>query len=127
MDTTPNETLATESQVDTTQILEFIGTPNQEQFDAYSNQLYKDAKEAGISPLQNVLLNLNINSIYGSALPDNEGSFSPIFNAIATLSGVKDIELANGSKIQMGKIQDTGETAGPQSAKQYRLPHIVKA
>ncbi|HAM96454.1 MAG: hypothetical protein UR96_C0010G0023 [candidate division WS6 bacterium GW2011_GWC1_36_11] len=127
MDDNLHEPINTDIQSDTPQTLEFTGSIQQEPFDNYANQLYQDAKDAGISPIQQVFLNIHVNAIYGSSMQDSSGSLTGIFKAIVGLTGMKDLTLANGSKIVMGNVSDTGQTVGDGSAKQYRLPHIIKS
>jgi microcystin degradation protein MlrC len=126
MDDTLSDSITTDIQSDTPQTLEFTGTIEQETFDNYADQLYKDAKDAGISPIQQIFLSIHVNAIYGSSMQDSGGSLTGVFKAIAGLTGMKDLTLSNGSKIVMGNVSDTRQTVGDGSAKQYRLPHIVK-
>ncbi len=127
MDDNLHEPLPTDIQSSTPQTLEFTGSIEQETFDNYADQLNKDAREAGISPIQQIFLNIHVNAIYGSSMQDTGGSLTGIFKAIVGLTGIKDLTLANGSKIVMGNVSDTGQTVGDGSAKQFRLPHIIKA
>jgi hypothetical protein len=126
MDDNLSDSITTDIQSDTPQTLEFTGTIEQETFDNYADQLYKDAKDAGISPIQQIFLSIHVNAIYGSSMQDSGGSLTGVFKAIAGLTGMKDLTLSNGSKIVMGNVSDTRQTVGDGSAKQYRLPHIVK-
>lgn len=127
MDQNLSEPVTNDIQSEIPQTLEFTGSIEQEPFDTYANQLYKDAKEAGISPIQQIFLNIHVNAIYGSSMQDSGGSLTEVFRAIAGLTGMKNLTLANGSKIVMGNVSDTSQTVGDGSARQFRLPHIVKA
>jgi len=127
MDENFTEPVTNDIQSEAPQTLEFTGSIEQETFDNYANQLYKDAKEAGISPIQQIFLNIHVNAIYGSSMEDSGGSLTGIFKAIAGITGMKDLTLANGSKIMMGNVSDTNQTVGDGSAKKFRLPHIIKA
>lgn len=107
-------------------LYEFIGAPSLEQFNAYADNLYKDVKERGIDPVDNVILNLHINALYGSSLLQPGEGMKRVFNAITDITGFKNITLKDGSQIVMGNIYSTEETAGSRSQEKYQLPHIVK-
>jgi hypothetical protein len=60
-------------------------------------------------------------------MQDSGGALTGVFRAIAGLTGMKDLTLANGSKIVMGNVSDTGQTVGDGTDKRFRMPHIIKA
>ena len=100
---------------------EFTGTPDLAKFNDEVVKITAEAKEAGITPVNQILLNIQINALYGHTI-ENSSTLRGVFSSIVGAISLVPIKLENNKKLVWGNITDRGT---PLDIPQYRMPRIL--
>jgi hypothetical protein len=101
---------------------EFSGDVDPEAFQEEYSQLNKEAQEGKISNGQHILLNIQMNAIYGHAT-ENSATLRSVFGTIAnTIALLPQPKLENGKTLIWGKISEQHDTMDITA---YKMPRII--
>lgn len=101
---------------------EFSGSVNSESFEKEYSQLNKEAQEGKLSNGQHILLDIQMNAMYGH-VTENSATLKSIFGTIVnTIALLPQPKLENGKILTWGKISEQHDTLDTTS---YKMPRII--
>jgi len=101
---------------------EFSGSVNSESFEKEYSQLNKEAQEGNLPNGQHILLDIQMNAMYGHAT-ENSTTLKSIFGTIAnTIALLPQSKLENGKILTWGKISEQHDDLDTTS---YQMPRII--